>query len=44
MSDKLHYFINKEGKKVYTLKSEIDGKPTQEVPYKFIKLRDAPKN
>jgi hypothetical protein len=41
---KLKFYINSEGKKVYTLHEEIDNKKTLEAHYKFIKIRDAPKS
>lgn len=41
---KLLFYINSEGKKVYTLHEEIEGKKTNEAHYKFIKIRDAPKS
>jgi hypothetical protein len=41
---KLKYYINSEGKKVYTLNEEINNKKTNEAHYKFIKIRDAPKS
>ena len=41
---KLKYYINKEGKKAYTLKEEIEGEPTKEAHYKFIKIRDVSKD
>ena len=41
---KLKFYINSEGKKVYTLHEEIEGKKTNEAHYKFIKIRDAPKS
>ena len=44
MSNKLKFYINKEGKKIYTLKEEISGIKTEEAHYKFVKVRDAPKN
>jgi hypothetical protein len=34
----LKFLLDKEGKKVYTLKSSINNKPTQEAHYKFIKF------
>lgn len=37
---KLKYYINKEGKKVYTLKESIDNKKTEDAHYKFIKFKD----
>ena len=40
---KLRYYLNKESKKIYTLKEELDNQPTKEAHYKFLKLRDAPK-
>jgi hypothetical protein len=41
---KLLFYINSEGKKVYTLNEEVEGKKTNEAHYKFIKIRDAPKS
>ena len=41
---KLKYYINSEGKKVYTLKTEVNRTATRDAHYKFIKLRDAPKD
>jgi hypothetical protein len=41
---KLKFYINSEGKKVYTLHEELDGKKTNEAHYKFIRIRDAPKS
>ena len=41
---KLLFYINSEGKKVYTLKEEVNEKKTNEAHYKFIKIRDAPKS
>ena len=34
---KLKFFLNKEGKKIYTLKETADGKKTSDAHYKFIK-------
>jgi hypothetical protein len=39
---KLRYYINSEGKKIYTLQEEIKGSKTVEAHYKFVKIRDAP--
>lgn len=39
---KLKFYINSEGKKIYTLEEEITGKKTNDAHYKFIKIRDAP--
>lgn len=33
-------FYTKDNKKVYTLKSEINGKKTEDAHYKFIKFKD----
>ncbi len=44
MSNKLKFYINEKSEKVYTLKKEVNGKPTKEAHYKFLKIRDAPKN
>lgn len=41
---KLKFYINSEGKKIYTLHEEIQGKKTSEAHYKFIKIRDAPRS
>ncbi len=41
---KLKYYMNSEGKKVYTLKESIEENETTEAHYKFIKIRDAPTN
>ena len=41
---KLKFFINSEGKKQYTLKPEIDEIKTKDAHYKFIKIRDVPRN
>lgn len=38
----LKYYIDSEGKKVYTLKEEINNQKTKDAHYKFIKIRDAP--
>ena len=35
---KLKFYINNEGKKVYTLKEEINGQKTKEAHYKFLKF------
>jgi len=37
----LKFYINEKNEKVYTLKGSIEGKPTQEAHYKFIKFKDA---
>ena len=37
----LRYYINKEGKKIYTLKESVNNKPTKDAHYKFIKIRNA---
>lgn len=34
----LKFFINKEGKKVYTLKDSVEGKKTEEAHHKFLKF------
>jgi len=39
---KLKFYINSEGKKVYTLQEQINDKKTNEAHYKFIRIRDAP--
>ena len=39
---KLKFYINSEGKKIYTLNEEVENKKTNEAHYKFIKIRDAP--
>lgn len=41
---KLLFYINSEGKKVYTLKEEVNDVKTNEAHYKFIKIKDAPKS
>ena len=41
---KLKFYINSEGKKTYTLKQEINEQKTKDAHYKFVKVRDAPKN
>ncbi|MCX6750512.1 MAG: hypothetical protein NTZ83_03570 [Candidatus Pacearchaeota archaeon] len=41
---KLRFYINSEGKKIYTLDEEINGQKTNDAHYKFIKIRDAPKS
>ena len=41
---KLKYFLDKENKKIYTLKEETDSFKTKDAHYKFIKIRDAPKS
>lgn len=33
----MRYYLNKDGKKVYTLKQLVDTEPTKEAHYKFIK-------
>ncbi len=40
---KLKFYIDKEGKKIYTLKESIDNKKTEEAHYKFIKVKNADK-
>lgn len=40
----LKFSINKEGKKVYTLKDSIDNKKTEEAHYKFLKFDRKPKD
>ena len=37
---KLKYYI-KDGKKVYTLKGFIDGKPTKDAHYKYIRIKNS---
>lgn len=39
---KLKFFINSEGKKIYTLKEEVNSEKTKDAHYKFLGLRDAP--
>lgn len=34
----LKFSLDKEGKKIYTLKNSINAKPTQDAHYKFIKF------
>jgi hypothetical protein len=41
---KLKFYIDSEGKKVYTLHEEVDNQKTRDAHYKFIKIRDAPRN
>lgn len=43
---KLLFYINSEGKKIYTLQEEMPNskEKTNEAHYKFIKIRDAPKS
>ena len=43
---KLKYFLNNEGKKIYTLKEKVPDSEiqTKDAHYKFIKIRDAPPN
>lgn len=36
---KLRFYINEEGKKVYTLKNQVDGRDTMDAHYKFIRLK-----
>lgn len=40
---KLKFFLNSEGKKIYTLKQEINRQKTKDAHYKFVKVKDAPK-
>jgi hypothetical protein len=42
MPSKLRFFVE-DKKKTYTLKESVDGKPTQDAHYKFLKIKDAPK-
>lgn len=39
---KLKFFL-KNNKKIYTLKKEINGKPTIDAHYKFVRVKNAPK-
>ena len=45
---KLKFYINSEGKKIYTLKEEVPNSnpshKTRPAHYKFIKVRNAPKS
>jgi hypothetical protein len=41
---KLRFYLDSEGKKIYTLKEEIENKKTNDAHYKFIKIRDAPRS
>ena len=41
---KLKFFINSEGKKIYTLKQKVNDEKTKDAHYKFIKIRDVPRN
>ncbi len=36
----LHYYLNKEGKKIYTLKKTIGNRDTEEAHYKFLKFTE----
>ncbi|MEK6915925.1 MAG: hypothetical protein AABW89_05290 [Nanoarchaeota archaeon] len=36
----LKFYINKEGKKTYTLKEKQDNQKTSDAHYKFIKFKD----
>lgn len=36
---KLKFFINSNGKKVYTLKNKHNNKPTKNAHYKFVKIK-----
>lgn len=40
---KLKFYINSEGKKIYTINDKPDPNHTIEAHYKFVKIRDAPK-
>lgn len=40
---KLRYHINKEDRKIYTLKEKIEGKETKDAHYKFLNLKDVKK-
>jgi hypothetical protein len=42
MPSRLRFFV-KDNNKTYTLKESVDGKPTQDAHYKFIKIKNAPK-
>jgi hypothetical protein len=44
MPKKLKYFLDSSRNKSYTLKNIIAGKETLPAHYKFLKLRDAPKD
>lgn len=37
---KLKFYLNSEGKKVYTLKEEMNNKKTKDAHYKFIKIKN----
>lgn len=37
----LKYYIDKKGKKIYTLKDKIPGKTILDAHHKFIKIRNA---
>ncbi len=41
---RLKFYLDKKGKKIYTLKSDVSGNATKDAHYKFIKIRDAPKS
>jgi hypothetical protein len=38
---KLKFYINSDGKKIYTLKDSVNNQKTKDAHYKFIKIRDA---
>jgi len=40
----LKYYINKKGKKVYTLKEKENNEQTKEAHYKFIKFKENHQN
>jgi len=39
---KLKFYIDSEGRKIYTLQEEIENKKTNDAHYKFIRIKDAP--
>ena len=41
---RLRFYIDSEGKKIYTLKEKINEQKTKDAHYKFLKIRDAPRN
>ena len=44
MNNQLKYYINKENKKVYTLKHKVNNVQTKDAHYKFIKFNEDPKD
>lgn len=41
---KLKFYLNNEGKKVYTLKDKINNQETSDAHYKFIKIKSVNEN